>query len=338
MEYYQVFETANRIVEGHRRGHYDIQETVNLLEIFSRQQPDAMQQGVFNIFWTLLASDPLNPPETRGSITPNVHAVAIRAISAFGPTAELPARVFARLSWDKKDLMELWASRMCSELSYALVHYADRFGQPALDGMKALCSTYTHPRAAQLYGVGFPESVVNEVKRLERVIEKIEFSRFAASLRDARQTEKERAHEWETLLRDSGLPGEIATAMRRAEAYLQGYDPLDPKQAADLIRTCMDETHRGVVAELETMTGHPCADANKDGVRRSYMREMKLIDEPEERFFSAIYTLLSEEGSHKLLAPKETVHLLHGTVRGYLLLLVRRLAQRRSSPPENAQQ
>jgi len=231
--------------------------------------------------------------------------------------------------------MEIWAERICPELCYSMVHYANRFGQPALDQTKALCATYTYPQAGLLTGVGFPESVVGAVTRLERVIEEIEFSRFAASLKEGQQTDKEKASEWETLLRDLGLPGEIATAMRRAESYLKGDDPLDPKQAADLIRTCMDETHRGVVTELQKMTGRQCADPDKDGGRRSYMREMKFINDAEEQFFSCIYTLLSKEGSHKLLAPKETMLLMHRTVTDYLRLLLRRLAERRASRPED---
>lgn len=64
----------------------------------------------------------------------------------------------------------------------------------------------------------------------------------------------------------------------------------------------------------------------KDGARRAYLRSVGFISEPEEKFFSAIYTLLSEEASHKLIAPRETMLVMEQTVQNYLSLLNRRLS------------
>jgi hypothetical protein len=55
------------------------------------------------------------------------------------------------------------------------------------------------------------------------------------------------------------------------------------------------------------------------------MRDIGFISAPEEKFFTAIYTLISGEASHKLIAPRETVTVLFGTVRGYLILLAKRV-------------
>ena len=130
------------------------------------------------------------------------------------------------------------------------------------------------------------------------------------------------------------MPAQIKTAMEEADTYLKGTGQFDPKHAADLIRACMDETHRGVVSELQKLTGQEYEGPDKDGHRRTYMRKMAFINEDEENFFSSIYTLISREGTHRLLAPKETVLVMERTVRDYLLLLLRRLVARRSSPPE----
>jgi len=335
MDYYKVYETVNRVIEGHRRGHYDIQEAVNLLEIFSRQQPDPMQQGVFNILWTLLASEPLGPPQTRGSLIPNLHAVAIRAISSFGPTVELPARVFGLLRMDSPELMELWAERICPEFAYSMLHYADRFAQPALDQAKAFCGTYTYARSAALMGATFPDSVVGAVSTLERTIEHIEFSRFAASLKEKQPKSAGQPSQLEGVLTELGLSKDIAIAVQRAENYLETNDPFDAKHAGDLIRTSMEEVHRSVVQELQKMTGRRCNNPEKDGARREYMKATLFITPAEETFFSNIYTLISDEASHKLKAAKETMLLMHRTVKDYLLLLLRRLAERRASRPED---
>ena len=113
--------------------------------------------------------------------------------------------------------------------------------------------------------------------------------------------------------------------MREAREYLRSDGILDPKKAADLMRTSIDESHREIVTKLVTLTGRPYTGANRDGARRAYFREVGFVSEPEEKFFSAIYSLLSEEGSHKLIAPRETMLVMEQTVMSYLLLLLRRL-------------
>jgi hypothetical protein len=61
------------------------------------------------------------------------------------------------------------------------------------------------------------------------------------------------------------------------------------------------------------------------------MREGGFITQPEEVFFSAIYSLISREASHRLIAPRETVLLLQRTVFSYLLLLSERLHKHRAT-------
>ena len=95
----------------------------------------------------------------------------------------------------------------------------------------------------------------------------------------------------------------------------------------------MDEAHRAVVQELEKMTGRQCSNPEMDGVRRQYMRDADFITPAEEAFFSCIYTLISVEASHKLDAPKETMLVMQRTVRDYLLLLLRRLRDKRIALP-----
>jgi hypothetical protein len=214
-----------------------------------------------------------------------------------------------------------------------MLHHAERFTQATLDGAKAHCAPQSFWGGARIRGVEIPQVLIEAAADLERTIEQIEFSRFAETLGEQRQGPRAQASELEGLLTAAGMPTQIKTAMEQAESYLRGTGPFDPKHAADLIRTCMDETHRRVVSELETITGQKYTGRDLDGDRRTYMRRVNFINEDEEKFFSCVYTLISREGSHRLLAPRETVLVMERTVRGYLLLLLRRLLARRSSPP-----
>ena len=328
-----IYEKFTKILGGHRLGHYDLQEAVNLLEILWQQQSENGRKEIENLLWTTLSSEPLTAPRPVGHLMPDVPTVVIRAIATFGLTPQLPGLVFGRLPWQRTDLMGVWAQSMCHELSYSMLHHADRFTEATFILAKSLCATYTFPRSTQLTETEFPQVVIDAASNLEQTIEHIEFSRFAETLKRSQQPTQAGASELRNLLAAIGLSNEIASAMGKAEAYLERAGRFDAKQAADLIRTCMDETHRGVVGELQKMTGQECADPDKDGTRRSYMRQVKFINDAEEQFFSSIYTLLSREGTHTLLAPKETVLVMHRTVKDYLLLLLRRLDAKRASLP-----
>lgn len=81
---------------------------------------------------------------------------------------------------------------------------------------------------------------------------------------------------------------------------------------------------------LADLTQAPFSGKDSDGDRRAYMRGQGFITAAEEEFFSAIYRLLSREGTHKLIAARETVLLMETTVAGYLRLLLRRLSDWRT--------
>lgn len=171
----------------------------------------------------------------------------------------------------------------------------------------------------------YPPSAVSALEQLERTAEHIEFERFAKSLSDGATSPRNIGAPVEPRAADTGLGLKVAGALKEAEQRLRSEGEFDPKTAADLIRSAMEEAHREFVTELETVTKKPYAGDDKDGARRNYMREAGFITQPEEVFFSAIYGLISREGSHRLIAPRETVLLLHQIVFSYLMLLTERL-------------
>jgi hypothetical protein len=125
------------------------------------------------------------------------------------------------------------------------------------------------------------------------------------------------------------IPAEIARALSKAEEHLRQKGEFDPKIAGDLLRTSMDEAHRAIIDKLSSPKA-PYSGADKDGARRGYLREREFISPAEDQFFSAVYSLISKEGSHRLIAPRETVLLMHQTVTGYIQLLFRRLSSWKS--------
>lgn len=334
MDYHQVQQTFEKIIEGHRKGYSDLQQAANLLEMFWRQLSEERRKDMIGVMWNTLSAEPLRPLAPAEMVTPNIHRVLIRAISAFGPTSELPARVFARLVWSDVPAMEYWAQHLCNELSYSMFHNAQRFSQATLDQAKGYCATYSYEQAAQLAGTTFPQKLVDAVRALEKSIDYVEYGRFEAGIKMAQQESEDRHLAEGTPASVQGIPPKVAAAMKRAKQYLGSSDPFDAKAAADLIRASMDEAHRAVVSELEEMTGRKYEHPNKDGFRRAYMRDAAFISRAEEVFFSAIYTLLSEEAAHKILAPKETVLVMETTVESYLHLLFRRLEARKVSAPD----
>lgn len=337
MESVPTYERVMKVLEGHRRGHYNIQETVNLLEAVWKQESEEGRKVVERTIWATLSREPLTARRPIGNLRPDILRVVIRAISTFGSpgsTAQLPGLVFGRLPWRRPERMGVWAQSMCHELSYSMLHHAGRFTEVAFMQAREFCGSYTSPSSAEFMGTEIPQVVSEAAANLEQTIEHIEFKKFAEALTEGQQPVRSHTNELQALLAATGIRGEIASAMEKAEAYLEGNGAFDAKHAADLIRACMEETHRGVIAELEKMTGQQCAGPGKDGARRAYMRQMEFINDAEDQFFSSIYTLLSREGTHKLLAPKETALVMYRTVKDYLSLLLRRLRDKKEAMPE----
>jgi hypothetical protein len=292
--------------------------TFHTLQLLFEAQDEAGKSEICEYLEHLLRSESLQTQGVQG-VGVNIPALALLALGAFGPTETMISAAFSRVSLENQKEIDHWASEIGGGLLYALAQYASRFTDQTLEDLKLQCSRL-HPIDRAI-----PLPCLQSLQSLENMAERIEFERFEEALRKSTKKQLEEVPILESLLSNLREGPNISLAMRNAENYLQGQGELDPKIAADLIRTSMDELHRAVVNELETIHDKPCADKTKDGSRRAYMRDIGFISAPEEKFFTAIYTLISEEASHKLIAPRETVTVLLGTVRGYLILLAKRL-------------
>jgi len=327
----ELRETISRILSGHRTGMADFQKTVAILHQYFLQQDPQDVEAFFRPLWQAFSAEPLRANKQTGHYFPNVQAVVIRSCAEFGLTAELPTRVFGLLHWNRPELFEPWVDLVCRQFSYSLFHYQDRFTQAALEFVKGQVAIFIFERDTGLVRVDFPKTLIDAATDLQKTVDQIEFSRFERTLTQnspaGRPPADGEVEELSRFFAALGFDQPVAAALRQAEAYLRLDGQFDPKHAGDLLRSCIDATHRQVVQALERETGKAYdGKDHKDGSRRAYMSRVGFISKPEEVFISAVYTLISDEATHGLIAPKETVLVLHRTVRDYLLLLARRLS------------
>ena len=132
---------VRRILQEHRDGHFDQEKTAYLLERSISQQPQAVRHDIFETLWSALSTEPLSSPVQRGAFVPCVQAVVVRSIAEFGPTAELPERVFELLRrGDTPECTDFWARSICPSLTYFTFHNAARFPPETLDRAKKLAA------------------------------------------------------------------------------------------------------------------------------------------------------------------------------------------------------
>ncbi len=312
---WQKFE---KTLDGYRKGFCDKMTTIGLIgQIRSELSSDLESFELARLLIALYRnSDMAN--KTAGGYMVNESALAVSCLAEFYPAQRFTELVFSSLQTCEGEKLETWAQVIVPEFQWNLTRYPQRFTGDVISQIKAFATLVRNKVPP------YSSTVLSAVDSLERTAEYKEFERFATSLLGRPAVRAEGISLEESHL-PTGLDQTVAAALRRADEHLRSPGEFDPKSAADLIRSAMDEAHRIIVKQLETIKGKPYDGGEKDGARRIYMRSVDFINEPEERFFSAIYSLISQEGSHKLIAPRETVLLLHQTVSNYLRLLTERL-------------
>lgn len=268
-------------------------------------------------------TDPNQLGKQRNSI-----GLLFKALFEFGRVEPTLCKILAYIDVSNSDVVNNWMNCVFPEITSAVYAYSNEMSQGTLDALKEHVALYSHPGTDLARAM---PAVSPHVHQLSGAIESAEFSRFEQQLRNASSATAARKVP-DKQSEFAALNPRIEEALKEASEYLHSGGTFDPKKAADLLRSSIDESHREIVKRLAESTGLPYSGGEKDGKRREYLRAMLFISEPEEKFFSAIYTLLSEEASHKLIAPRETVLVVEQTVRSYLLLLVRRLSS--FSPPK----
>jgi hypothetical protein len=168
-----------QILDGFRQGHAQFEETVSLLDSYLETLPTQAHGEFFETLWIEYRSEPISHLNSKRT----VHALVVRAWSAFGPADGLPARLFAHIDWNNPAQAESWAIVVGSEFVHSLWSYRGRFSKTALDVIKAQCTLFLYEESSKLVGVRFPPQLVELAKRLDDVVAKIIFERNTADLR-----------------------------------------------------------------------------------------------------------------------------------------------------------
>lgn len=308
-----------RILDAHRDGHWDKLRAVEMLRVLFESLPMPDQGELCEYLGHVLRTEPLGTRIVRG-VGVNTVGAALLALARFGPTQHLAEFVFSRIDLDSQEEMGVWVREVYPDIRYCLYENGDRFADEALSQIRNECAKYRPP------GRSLPLPLIEALTDLEFVVEHINLNRFEQSLRRITAEGRANPSDLESSLAGLGFDSQIAVAMKDAETHLRGSGEFDSKKAADLLRACIDETHRSVVKELVRVKKESYSGKDLDFDRRTYMRVLGFISPPEEKFIGCIYSLISQEASHKLEAPKETVLVLQTTVHNYLLLLLKRLS------------
>lgn len=308
----------DKVLDGYRRGFRNRPQTAELLEkLYVLQAPEDQKELCEHLGY-ILRTEPIETKVLQG-MGVNLPALAVLALSRFGPTAFLPAFVFSRLSWDDPKSMELWVREIYPDFKYCLLANADRFEN------RTLAQVAEYRGSVRVSDKPFALSLIEALDGLKRVVEQIEFERYERALKLDAAKAMAGVTDLQSLAAALGLGPKIAGALGEAEKYLAAAGPFDAKKAGDLLRAAIEETHRITVARVAEIEKRPFLGMDKDGERRNYLAAAKFLTEPEEKLISLIYSMISAEASHKLTAGKDTVMFLHTVVSNYLLLIFRRL-------------
>lgn len=308
----------NKVLDAYKKGFCDKTKTISLIGQIHRDLSHVETIELYSMLTKLYQISDLANTQAGGYIV-NEACLVVSFLAEFYPPDRLTELVFSQLQTGDEQQIEKWARLIVPEFQWNLTRYAQRFGAEALSRIKALV-TLVRNRVPP-----YSSTVLHAMDSLERTVDYIEFERFEASLSGGAADAQTENGSPEDLPLAAGLDPIILDALGRAEEYLRSRGEFHANVAAGLVRTAMDEAHREIVKQLETITEKPYEGGEKDGARRGYMRAVDFITEPEEKFFSAVYSLISQEGSHRLIAPRETVLLLHQTVCNYLRLLAERV-------------
>lgn len=337
MDDLQIRRNIDKIFESYGRGFRDFFNTVNNLQNLHNTLDLAGRDKFFDhLFFQLtelLKSSPDAMAAPGRAPIPSRIGLIVKAIGDFGPADTLFLKLFGYLDVENVTVTGNWEREVFSEMTSAIYLQPGRLSQDAVNALKDRARLYAEPSHSGLAGIYVPPALATRAAEFVSAIENREFSEFEAALKKSavpatsESTALSSAEPLERILSISGIDTNAASAMTRAREYLAGSSTFDPKTAADLIRSSIDEVHREIVRAIGQAKAILIPPKDSDGERRAFMRKTGFISAAEEKFFSAIYALLSEEASHRLIAPKETILVLEQTVRDYFLLLARRISE-----------
>lgn len=310
-----------RVLDAYRRGFRDKLTTISMVDKIRGELSPCEANEFRKALVHLFEVSEMESRQDSGYVI-NMAVLALCCLGGDCPFEKLLDLVASRFPIGHPEKIQTWSREIVPELQWILSSRPDLFSGSALLEIKTFAT-----RVREKTHI-YPPVAVSAIEQLERTADFIEYQNFEENLLGRSVKPEAIEASRGDMPRASALSPVVARALDQAADQLRSRGEFDPKTAADLIRGAMDEAHRVFVSDLRLVYGGQPTD-DSDGARRAFMRDVGFITKAEEKFFSAIYSLISQEASHKLIAPRETVLLLHNTVFNYLLLLTERLKKER---------
>jgi hypothetical protein len=128
----------------------------------------------------------------------------------------------------------------------------------------------------------------------------------------------------EQYIQQYGFPHSLIESLNEAERlYLHGATPLEFKSSMGHLRSFLENVHSEAMPALHTKFGGSLP--KKWGESLTYLVQNKLLSTVEEKFVAGLYSLISDEGVHPLVAEKEYVRVARNFVIEYALLFLRKM-------------
>jgi len=105
--------------------------------------------------------------------------------------------------------------------------------------------------------------------------------------------------------------------------HLEGASPFDLKSSMGHLRSFLEQLHAEALPAVHADPKISLPKGWGDGL--AYLRKKGVVSEAEEKFAAGLYTLISDEGVHPLIADKEYARLARNVVIEYALLFLRKL-------------
>lgn len=120
------------------------------------------------------------------------------------------------------------------------------------------------------------------------------------------------------------FPHSLIESLNEAERlYLHGTTPLEFKSSMGHLRSFLENVHSEVMPALHAKFGGQLQQKWGDGL--AYLARNQILSKTEEQFVASLYTLISDEGVHPLVAEKEYARLARNFVIEYSLLFFRKV-------------
>jgi hypothetical protein len=128
----------------------------------------------------------------------------------------------------------------------------------------------------------------------------------------------------EQYIQQYGFPHSLIESLNEVERlYLHGTNPLEFKSSMGHLRSFLEKIHSEVMPALHSKFGGQLPQKWGDGL--AYLARNQVLSKTEEQFIASLYTLISDEGVHPLVAEKEYARLARNFVIEYALLFLRKI-------------